>query len=84
MAFMLCLITKSLQTLFRKVGLGKILPLNFNVYFHGMMGAMILILGIAHAVSHLAKDFVILSESTPEELNDLMKSIDRPHRFTET
>lgn len=49
-----------------------------------MMGAMILIFGFSHAVAHLAKDFVILSDSTPAELNALMAKIERPHIFTET
>mmetsp|Transcript_39056 Transcript_39056/g.34739 ORF Transcript_39056/g.34739 Transcript_39056/m.34739 type:complete len:152 (+) Transcript_39056:898-1353(+) len=84
MAFMLCLITKTINTCFRRIGLAGILPLNFNVYFHGMMGVMILALGFTHAVAHLSKDFVVLSTADePSELNDLMDKIDRPHTFTE-
>jgi len=79
---MLLLITKSVGTLFRKFGCYKLLPLNYNVYFHRLMAVMILVLGLVHTIVFLSDIYVKLSTSTVEDLNDILATIDREQIFT--
>jgi len=53
MVIMLALVTKTLTTILRKIGLAKLLPLNFHVYFHTILGMAVLIASWAHSIAHI-------------------------------
>jgi len=81
---LLTLITKTITTVFRRIGLARILPLNFNVFFHTIIGFTTLFLGYVHAGSHIAGNFVILAnKDSPEEVNALFEALGTDHTFTE-
>ena len=61
MGIMLLLVTKSVTTVLRRIYLAKLLPLNFNVYFHRLLGMTTLVCGFVHTISHISGSYKALS-----------------------
>ena len=52
-ACMIALVTKSLTTVLRTLGFANILPLNYNVYFHQLLGYVTFWASWIHSVCHM-------------------------------
>ena len=76
LAFLLALVTKTLTTILRKIGLVRLLPLNFNVYFHTILGVAVFIASWAHSIAHMG--FIMRKFSNIKDLEDLNKLLRTP------
>jgi len=83
MAIMIALITKSLTTILRKIGLVKLLPLNFNVSFHETLGFFVIAAAWGHALCHLTTVMKLFSELPLDTLNSILNvHVDEIHTHT--
>ena len=70
---MLFLITKSITTVLRMMHLENLLPLNFNVYFHRLLGVTTMACGFSHAIAHISGSYRALSSfKDVGELNKIL------------
>lgn len=76
LAFLLALVTKTLTTILRKIGLVRLLPLNFHTYFHTILGVAVLIASWAHSIAHMG--FIIRKLSSLADLETLNKMLKTP------
>jgi len=73
MAIMFALVTKTITTLLRATKVTSLLPLNFNIYFHMVLGITTFFATLSHIVAHMGFFLRDLSEMPDlESLNNLL------------
>jgi predicted ferric reductase len=72
-AIMIALVTRSLTTILRKIRVATLLPLNFNIYFHTILGYTTLAAAWVHSLAHLTSFMRTLANMPNlETLNSLL------------